>query len=106
MLHEWGHLVLYRVSYPARTEFPTSLTAPPVLDEKAVDYWGNELGTPGNRPGIYGWGRVTQTARYYPDRVRKTPDAHVMFSMAVYYTEINTWGLQYVTGRGRYYSQS
>lgn len=55
---------------------------------------------------IYGWGRVTIAARWYPDRVLKTPDAYTMFSMAVYYTEFNKWGLQFVTGVGKYWIKS
>lgn len=77
-----------------------SLITTPVADELAVDYFGLSTNS-----RIYGWARVTQTAQWYPDRVRKTPDAFVMFEMAVYYTEINNDGLQYVTGTGKKWSQ-
>lgn len=94
-------------STPPCSDFSSfSLTTPPVLDERAVDYFGVDVGTSENPGNIYGWGRVTETARWKPDRVRKTPDAYTMFSMAVYYTEINKWGLQFVTGVGKYWVKS
>lgn len=83
------------------------LTASPVLDEIASDYFGQDLKD--DREVVvrmYGFGRISQTARSYPDRARKTADAYTRYSEAVYYTQINQWGLQYVTGRGKSWRQS
>ena len=99
MSHEWGHLVLHRMYYLSYTDQSTSLTASPVIDEIATDGAGRDLDTDGVPTRMYGFGRVSQTARFYPDRVRKTPEAYTRHSMAVFYTENNKWGLQYVTGR-------
>lgn len=77
-----------------------SLTALPVLDEIATDFFGNDISANGLPTLMYGFGTISQTATTHPERTRRTADTYTRYAMAVYYTGINKWGIQYVTGVG------
>lgn len=58
-----------------------------------------------NRARVYGWDKVIWSAKNDPVSVVKTPEAYMLFAMAVYYTQINKRGLQFSYGYGLYFGE-
>ena len=82
---------------PHSSDMPTTTTSTNVMPATTT--------SGPKRARVYGWNRVIWLAEYEPEKVRRTPEAYMIFAMAVYYTQINKRGLQFSYGYALYFGE-